>query len=138
MSLERAWLVAMMLLLSGGTVADAGQMPESQLILTVDGDYLDSTMPLYAKLEQQAARLKKNADPDQRSEIELRVQERISDILTAVPEVIDALASAQQADLVLDRVVAKRTGATIAADITEDVERQLVSRYGDLPLEISQ
>lgn len=136
MSPGRAWLVAMTLLLPGGAGADVVKLPESQIILTVDGDYLDSTMPLYAELEQQAAGLKKNADPDQRSEIELRVQERISDILTAVPEVIDELARARQADLVLDRIVARRTGAAIAADITEDVERQLVARYGDRPLEI--
>ncbi len=132
MSLWRACVLTMVAL----ATADAAAATAAQKILTVDAEYLESTMPLYAVVDQQAAALKKNADDERRGDIELARQLRVSDILTALPEVIAELAAARQADLVLDRAVARRIGVKADADITTDIERRLQSQFGGRALEL--
>lgn len=113
----------------------AGTAVEAQRILTVDASYLESTMPLYASIEAQAALLKNSANLTQQHDIELAQQQRVSDVLIALPEVIAELAQARHADLVLDRAVIRRVGIKAEADITTEVESQLQKRFGPLPLE---
>ncbi|MGE4070430.1 MAG: hypothetical protein AB7E72_04580 [Lysobacterales bacterium] len=134
MSRWRASLLTMIALATAG--ANASAATAAQKILTVDAEYLESTMPLYAAVEQQAAALKKNADDERRGDIELARQIRVSDILTALPEVIAELATARQADMVVDRAVARRIGAKVDADITTDIERRLQAQFGGRALEL--
>lgn len=134
MSLWRACLLTVVALASAGVNAAAPLGP--QKILTVDAEYLESTMPLYAAVDKQAAALKANADDERRSDIELARQLRVSDILTALPEVIAELAAARQADLVLDRAVARRIGVKADADITTDIERRLQAQFAGRALEL--
>ena len=134
MSLWRACVLIIVALTSASASAAAAAVP--QKILTVDADYLESTMPLYAAVEQQATALGKNADDERRSDIELARQIRVSDILTALPEVIAELAAARQADLVLDRAVARRIGVTADADITVDIEQRLQSQFAGRALDL--
>jgi Skp family chaperone for outer membrane proteins len=133
-SLSRACLLTIVALASASANVSAAVGP--QKILTVDAEYLESTMPLYAAVDKQAAELKKDADGERRSDIELARQIRVSDILTALPDVISEVAAAQQADLVLDRAVAKRIAVKVDADITADIERRLKSQFGGRALEL--
>ena len=134
MSLWQACLLGIFALASAG--ASAAAPMGSQKILTVDAEYLESTMPLYAAVDKQAAALKKDADDERRSDIELARQIRVSDILTALPEAIAGVATARQADLVLDRAVARRIAVKVDADITADIERQLSLQFGGRALEL--
>ena len=134
MSLWQACLLSIFALASAG--ASAAAPMGSQKILTVDAEYLESTMPLYAAVDKQAAALKKDADDERRSDIELARQIRVSDILTALPEAIAEVATARQADLVLDRAVARRIAVSVDADITADIERQLSLQFGGRALEL--
>ncbi len=122
----------LLLLLLAGTAARA---EEPQVILALDIDYLQTTMPLYARIASEAEKAASGADAERRSDLELARDLRQSEILTALPEVIAGIAGAASADLVVDRAVARRIGETGARDITDEVEKVLVERFGDLPLE---
>ncbi len=126
--------LALVLLLCGGAV----RATESQVVLALDVEYLQSTMPLYARIAGQAEKAATGADAQRRSELELARDLRQSEILTALPEVIAQIASTAKADMVVDRAVARRIGESAARDITEDVEKVLVERFGDQPLEPAQ
>ncbi|MCP5475459.1 MAG: hypothetical protein H7A19_11540 [Rhodanobacteraceae bacterium] len=134
MSLWQACLLSIFALASAA--ASAAAPLGSQKILTVDAEYLESTMPLYAAVDKQAAALKKDADDERRSDIELARQIRVSDILTALPEAIAGVATARQADLVLDRAVARRIAVKVDADITADIERRLSLQFAGRALEL--
>jgi hypothetical protein len=127
--------VLLLALLLGASGARAN---ESQVILALDIEYLQSTMPLYARIAGQAEKAATGADAQRRSELELARDLRQSEILTALPEVIAQIASTAKADMVVDRAVARRIGESAARDITEDVEKVLVERFGDQPLEPAQ
>lgn len=122
-------------LLVGGSSARA---TESQVVLALDIEYLQSTMPLYARIAGQAEKAASGADAQRRSELELARDLRQSEILTALPEVIAQIAGSANADLVVDRAVARRIGESAAHDITDEVEKVLVERFGDQPLEPAQ
>ena len=126
--------LALVLLLCGGAV----RATESQVVLALDVEYLQSTMPLYARIAGQAEKAASGADAQRRSELELARDLRQSEILTALPEVIAQIAGAAQADLVVDRAIARRIGESAAHDITDEVEQVLVERFGDQPLEPAQ
>lgn len=110
---------------------------EGQLILSVDAEYLGTAMPLYTRVATAAARDAEGADAQRQAALELARDQRLSDILTAVPEAIAALAQAAGADLVIDRALARRLGEASARDITDEVEQALAQRFDDLPLENS-
>jgi hypothetical protein len=133
-SVWRACLLTIVALAAAPANAAAAGGP--QKILTVDAEYLQSTMPLYAAVDKQAAALTNDADDERRGDIELARQIRVSDILTALPEVIAELAGARQADLVLDRALAKRIAVRVDADITADIERRLMSQFGSRALDL--
>lgn len=128
--------------LSGGLMTAAlvlGLSPalaaESLTVLTVDTEYLESTMPLYASIANDAKSAQVGADAVRRSDIDLAHELRRSEVLIALPEAIAEVARAAQADLVIDRTTARRIGETSARDITREVERILVAQFGQLPLE---
>jgi hypothetical protein len=104
-------------------------------VLTIDAEYLESTMPLYTAIADDAERAQVGADAVRRSDIDLARELRRSEVLIALPEAIAEVARAAQADLVLDRAVARRLGETTARDITREVEQILVAQFGQLPLE---
>jgi hypothetical protein len=104
-------------------------------VLTIDAEYLESTMPLYASITAQAEASSQGASAVRRSDLELARELRHSEVLTALPEAIAEVARAAEADLVVDRAVARRLDQASARDITRDVERILVARFGQLPLE---
>jgi nucleotide-binding universal stress UspA family protein len=108
---------------------------ESLTVLTVDAEYLESTMPLYASIANDARNAQVGADAVRRSDIELAHELRRSEVLSALPEAIAEIARAAQADLVIDRATARRIGEASARDITREVERILVAQFGQLPLE---
>ena len=113
----------------------AAPAADALVVLTVDVEYLESGMPLYAAIATQAERAQQGVESTRRSEIELARDLRQSEVLTALPEAISEVALAANADLVLDREVAQRVGASAAHDVTEEVERILVSQFSQLPLE---
>ncbi|MBK8069336.1 MAG: hypothetical protein IPK27_17420 [Rhodanobacteraceae bacterium] len=115
--------------------ASSARATESQVVLALDIEYLQSTMPLYARIAGQAEKAASGADAQRRSELELARDLRQSEILTALPEVIAQIAGSANADLVVDRAVARRIGESAAHDITDEVEKVLVERFGDQPLE---
>lgn len=104
-------------------------------VLTIDAEYLESTMPLYASIAGQAEKAQLGGDAQRRSDVDLARELRQSEVLTALPEAIAEVARAAQADLVLDRAVARRLDETEARDITREVEEILVAQFGKLPLE---
>lgn len=108
---------------------------DSLTVLTVDAEYLESTMPLYASIADDAKSAQVGADAVRRSDIELAHELRRSEVLIALPEAIAEVARAAQADLVIDRAVARRLGEKSARDVTREVERILVAQFGQLPLE---
>ncbi len=118
--------------------ASSARATESQVVLALDIEYLQSTMPLYARIAGQAEKAASGADAQRRSELELARDLRQSEILTALPEVIAQIAGSANADLVVDRAVARRIGESAAHDITDEVEKVLVERFGDQPLEPAQ
>lgn len=121
-----------------GLLAIAWQMPvsaQSLTLLTIDAEYLQSTMPLYQSIAEQAAKAQQGADAERRSDLDLARDLRQSEVLTALPEAIAEVARAAQADLVIDRAVARRIDQTAARDITDEVEKILVAQFGQLPLE---
>lgn len=120
--------VALGLMVSGAVVAN-----ETLLVLTVDAEYLESGMPLYQQIGAQQAAA--TADRDATA---LAIDLRRSEVLTALPDAIAKVAEAANADLVLDRSVARRAGETAARDITTEVERILVAQFGSRKLEIEQ
>lgn len=108
---------------------------EPLTVLTIDAEYLESTMPLYTAIADDAERAQVGADAVRRSDIDLARELRRSEVLIALPEAIAEVARAAQADLVIDRAVARRLDETTARDITGEVERILVAQFGQLPLE---
>lgn len=108
---------------------------DALIVLTVDVEYLESGMPLYAAIADQAELAQRSVDGTRRSEIELARDLRQSEVLTALPEAITEVALAANADLVLDREVARRVGETGARDVTQEVERILVAQFSTLQLE---
>lgn len=104
-------------------------------LLTIDAGYLESTMPLYASIAAQAAASSPGVTAKRRSDLELARELRHSEVLIALPEVIAEVARGAGADLVVDRAVARRLDQTAARDITGEVERILVARFGQMPLE---
>lgn len=131
---DRAWLrrcCAALVLLSAQTASGAA----GQTILTVDVDYLETAMPLYTRIATAAARAAEGADAQRQAGLELVRDQRLSDILVALPEEIARIAVDADADLVVDRAVARRLGAAGARDITAEVESALERRFDSLPLE---
>lgn len=120
--------------LVGARMLPALAAPE-QTVLTIDAEYLQESMPLYAAITAQATSAAGGANAQRRSSIELARELRQSEVLIALPEAIAEVARAAQADLVVDRAVARRLGETGARDITGEVERILVAQFGQLPLE---
>jgi hypothetical protein len=108
---------------------------ESLTVLTVDAEYLESTMPLYASIADDAKSAQVGADAVRRSDIDLAHELRRSEVLIALPEAIAEVARSARADLVIDRAVARRLGEKSARDVTREVERILVAQFGQLPLE---
>lgn len=108
---------------------------DAWVVLTVDAAYLESGMPLYAKIAEQAELAQQDVAGERKSEIELARDLRQSEVLTALPEAIGEVARAADADLVLDRAVARRVGELTARDVTAEVERILVAQFSQLPLE---
>jgi len=113
------------------TAAQAAQLT----VLTIDAEYLETTMPLYATIAAQAKEAGLGADALRRSDIDLARELRQSEVLIALPEAIAEVARAARADLVIDRAVARRIGETAARDITSEVEQILVAQFGKLALE---
>ncbi|HWS26086.1 MAG TPA: hypothetical protein VN259_05855 [Xanthomonadales bacterium] len=113
----------------------AAPAADDLIVLTVDVEYLESGMPLYASIADQAEQAQRSVDGTRRSEIELARDLRQSEVLTALPEAITEVALAANADLVLDREVARRVGEASARDVTQEVERILVAQFSTLPLE---
>lgn len=113
----------------------AAPAADALIVLTVDIEYLESGMPLYAAIADQAELAQRSVDGMRRSEIELARDLRQSEVLTALPEAIAEVALAANADLVLDREVARRVGEAGARDVTQEVERILVAQFSTLPLE---
>ena len=113
----------------------AAPAADALIVLTVDIEYLESGMPLYAAIADQAELAQRSVDGTRRSEIELARDLRQSEVLTALPEAIGEVALAANADLVLDREVARRVGEAGARDVTQEVERILVAQFSTLPLE---
>ncbi len=130
MSLRGGALMAALVLWLSQAVA-----AESPKVLTVDAEYLESTMPLYTSITNEAKSAQVGADAVRRSDIDLAHELRRSEVLIALPEAIAEVARAAQADLVIDRATARRLGETSARDITREVERILVAKFGQLPLE---
>lgn len=116
----------------------AGHAADALTVLTVDVGYLESGMPLYAQIAEQAEKAQQGVDGERRSEIELARDLRQSEVLTALPEAISEVAIAANADLVLDREVARRVGESGARDVTDEIERILVAQFSQLPLEPGQ
>lgn len=108
---------------------------QTMTILTIDAEYLESGMPLYAQIAAEAEQAGRGADAQRRSDISLARDLRQSEILAALPEAIAEVARAAGADLVVDRAVARRIDHAVARDITSEVERILVAQFGALPLE---
>lgn len=108
---------------------------QTMTILTIDAEYLESGMPLYAQIAAEAEQAGRGADAQRRSDISLARDLRQSEILAALPEAIAEVARAAEADLVVDRAVARRIDHAVARDITSEVERILVAQFGALPLE---
>jgi hypothetical protein len=108
---------------------------ESLTVLTVDAEYLESAMPLYASIANDAKSAQVGADAVRRSDIDLAHELRRSEVLIALPEAIAEVARSARADLVIDRAVARRLGEKSARDVTREVERILVAQFGQLPLE---
>jgi hypothetical protein len=136
--LDRVALVTIALLASA--LAMGPRQAESadsdvQTVLTIDIGYLESTMPLYAEINAEVERLQADASAQRRSAIELARDVQISEILTALPEVIAAVAQSAHADLVLDRAVASRIGANAPRDVTSEIESALLARFGKKSLE---
>ncbi|GMU44315.1 MAG: hypothetical protein AMXMBFR25_23010 [Lysobacterales bacterium] len=125
----RGWATALALLCAQATVA------AEQTILTVDAEYLETAMPLYTRIATAAAHAAEGTDAQRRADLELARVQRLSDILVALPEEIGRIAAEADADLVVDRAVARRLGETGARDITAQVERALERRFEALPLE---
>lgn len=113
------------------TSAQAAQLT----VLTIDAEYLEATMPLYATIAAQAEKAGRGADALRRSDIDLARELRQSEVLIALPEAIAQVARSAQADLVIDRAVARRIGETSARDITNEVEQILVAQFGKRALE---
>lgn len=113
----------------------ASAATDALVVLTVDVGYLQSSMPLYTQIAAQAQAAQQGVDGERKSEIELARDLRQSEVLTALPEAIGEVARAANADLVLDRAVAKRVGEAAARDVTDEVERILVAQFSKLPLE---
>ena len=120
-------------LLAGAWLAPASAQPLT--VLTIDAEYLQSTMPLYQTIAAQAAKAQQGTDSLRRSDLDLARDLRQSEVLTALPEAIAEVARAAQADLVIDRAVARRIEQPTARDITSEVEKILVAKFGELPLE---
>lgn len=135
MSVRRSRRFCCCLALLAGLTTTAAPAADALVVLTVDVEYLESGMPLYAAIATQAERAQQGVESTRRSEIELARDLRQSEVLTALPEAISEVALAANADLVLDREVAQRVGASAADDVTEEVERILVSQFSQLPLE---
>lgn len=132
----RRGLARRLRLLALAACALAGQAgAAAQTILTVDADYLQTAMPLYTRVAMAAERAAEGAGEERRGLLELARDQRLSDILTALPEEIARLAVDAGADLVLDRAVARRLGENQARDITAEVESALAARFEQLPLE---
>ncbi len=104
------------------------------VVLVVDAQRLETRLPLYARIDAQAAALA-SANPAAKSSATLAAELRKSEILTALPEIIARLAMAANADLVLDQAVAERMGEKGAQDLTAAVEAQIEARFADKPLE---
>lgn len=128
-----AWAAALLHPQPGFAGAASDQEP--LVILTVDTEYLQSAMPLYTSIGEQAQQALAGANAQRRSDIELARELRQSEVLTALPEAIAEVARSADADLVLDRAVAQRVGEAGARDVTADVERILVAQFSKLPLE---
>ena len=132
MSLRRSTRCLALLACLAASTAPAA---DALIVLTVDVEYLESGMPLYAAIADQAELAQRSVDGTRRSEIELARDLRQSEVLTALPEAITEVALAANADLVLDREVARRVGEAGARDVTQEVERILVAQFSTLPLE---
>ena len=132
MSLRRSTRCLALLARLAASTAPAA---DALIVLTVDVEYLESGMPLYAAIADQAELAQRSVDGTRRSEIELARDLRQSEVLTALPEAITEVALAANADLVLDREVARRVGEAGARDVTQEVERILVAQFSTLPLE---
>lgn len=115
----------------------APEPAQPMVILTVDADRLESGLPLYTKIAQQAEALRAKADAHRRSQIDLAVELRRSEILTALPDAIAAVAQEAKADLVLDIKVAKRVGETAARDVTQEVQQRIEQQFSAQTLEIN-
>lgn len=115
----------------------APEPAQPMVILTVDADRLESGLPLYTKIAQQAEALRAKADAQRRSQIDLAVELRRSEILTALPDAIAAVAQEAKADLVLDIKVAERIGEATARDVTEEVQQRIEQQFSAQTLEIN-
>lgn len=124
------------LLVASALSPAANASTASLSILVVDREHLENSMPLYATIDREAAALSA-ADPKKRDGATLAADLRKSEILTALPEVIAQIAMAANADLVLDREVARRLGEGGAKDVTAAVQQALEKRFAGRPLEVS-
>ena len=130
MRFARSYVGCIALLLSAG--ADAAQLR----ILIVDAAHLQESMPLYLQIDRQAAALKDGHEHTEAA-VQLAAELRKSEVLTALPEVIADLANAAQADLVIDRELARRIGEGGAQDVTAAVQQALEEKFSERPLEIA-
>jgi len=131
MGFSRSSAVVIALALCDG--ADAEQLR----ILIVDAAHLQESMPLYAQIDRQAAALK-DAREHTDGAVQLAAELRKSEVLTALPEIIANIAIAAQADLVIDRELARRIGEGGAQDVTSAVQQALEEKFSERPLEIAQ
>jgi Skp family chaperone for outer membrane proteins len=129
-------VLGLSLLVAGALSSAANATAASLSILVVDREHLESSMPLYAEIDREAAALSAT-EPKQRDGATLAADLRKSEILTALPEVIAQIAMAEGADLVLDREVARRLGEGGAKDVTAAVQQALEQRFAGRPLEVS-
>ena len=132
----KLWLPgALFGLLACATLGATNPPADSLIVLTVDAAFLETGMPLYAEIERQAGALRAQAAADRARQIDLAVELRRSESLTALPEAIAQVALGAKADLVIDRKVAKRIGQTPVRDVTAEVQRILEVQFQTQVLE---
>ena len=103
----------------------AAPAADALIVLTVDIEYLESGMPLYAAIADQAELAQRSVDGMRRSEIELARDLRQSEVLTALPEAIAAYRARYAANSAvvvtmlaeLDRTPSERQRARLGAKL---------------------
>jgi hypothetical protein len=105
-------------------------------VLIVDAEVVLERSTVAKRLRAEAAKARESAvGADAREQIDAALDLALSDLLEALPELIEAVATTRGVDLVLEPAVASRVGAQ-GPDLTTDLVTALDRQSAKLRLEL--